>query len=469
MRTMSDGVPSVDQIDVIVVGAGAAGVCCAGELVLRGLRPLLIAESREVGYQFRPKVMENGVAVAQYPTRNLYGEGGWWYSLAQRLDVSVKMHRLQLDVATTVLGSGVINDVSKISAPIELADKLASRSSVRLGSNRDVLNRVVHAGLTMPAEDLADLHNVSFAEWLENFGADEIVTSICMNFAVHSCYLSRDHAEQYLSVPGVFNRIRSFFCGQADLYSIEPNAREGLFMPLAAEIERLGGTVWRGRRVAQLLTDGDAVSGVVMDDATEARAPAVAIAAGSFRVSSLFPDSVAVPAEVQAVREFEENLGDYSEYTSFAIVNKSFYRPPHWIISTSNAEGTRIQDDWIISPLVPWATRPDQEMIGTELVRSQGDVAAAGGVDALYDRMRDVTDSLYPGFRNAVVEYATEQHPQFITPALTGPKLPRKSPSIRGLWFVGEGSTPVDGMYGEGAASAGILGARSIAGHLCAG
>ena len=42
-----------NSFDVIVVGAGMAGVACAGELTLRGARPLLVCETAEVGHNFR--------------------------------------------------------------------------------------------------------------------------------------------------------------------------------------------------------------------------------------------------------------------------------------------------------------------------------------------------------------------------------------------------------------------------------
>lgn len=47
--------------------------------------------------------------------------------------------------------------------------------------------------------------------------------------------------------------------------------------------------------------------------------------------------------------------------------------------------------------------------------------------------------------------------------ALAGAKLQRRSESVDGLWYVGDGSLPVAGVWTEAAASAGVLGARAIA------
>ena len=46
----------------------------------------------------------------------------------------------------------------------------------------------------------------------------------------------------------------------------------------------------------------------------------------------------------------------------------------------------------------------------------------------------------------------------------TGPKLPRRSPSVAGLWYVGQGAGPISGFWTEAAAGAGVLRARD---HRC--
>jgi glycine/D-amino acid oxidase-like deaminating enzyme len=447
--------------DVIVIGAGAAGICCAAELVLQGLHPLLIAESKEVGYQFRPMVMKHGRIPLQYLTRNLYGEGGWWYALAKRLEIPVRLHPAAATFASTRLGSGELKESPPILSASGLADRLAAGAPDPSSVNRDALHRVLYTALSMPPEELSGLAEVSLAEWVDKVGGDELVTRLCLGLATSASYLTRDQAERYISVFGAFSRLRGFFFGEAVMCAIEPDPRAGLFVPLGQAIEQRGGMVWRGRRASRVLVESGRAVGVVMEDGTEARAPMVAVAAGSARVAGLFPD--AVPFEVQAVEEFERALGEHREYISVSIVDRRMFPDGLLGITTSNDQGTRIQADFTVTVAAPWCTPAGWEAIATELIRPTAQVNADGGPDALFERMREVTESALPGFTEATVERATESHPSFVSPFLCGPKLPRSSPSLAGLWFVGEGSAPVDGVYAEGAASAGVLGARAMA------
>lgn len=64
---------ALEQVDVIVVGAGVAGLCCAGELVLSGSKTLMISETREVGFASKPHVVDGNTAVI--PTCAVYMEG----------------------------------------------------------------------------------------------------------------------------------------------------------------------------------------------------------------------------------------------------------------------------------------------------------------------------------------------------------------------------------------------------------
>ena len=68
-----------EEFDSIVVGAGLAGLCCAGELVRAGRRPLLVAETKEVGAVFvTTRFDERNYGFIQHITWQLGWGGGWW-------------------------------------------------------------------------------------------------------------------------------------------------------------------------------------------------------------------------------------------------------------------------------------------------------------------------------------------------------------------------------------------------------
>jgi hypothetical protein len=136
---------------------------------------------------------------------------------------------------------------------------------------------------------------------------------------------------------------------------------------------------------------------------------------------------------------------------------------PGRLICSVREDGSFEQVDWSLSSLAPWSTPPGTQIIASELVRSQDEVEAMGGVAALHERMKKTCDVNYPGYLDSIVTFESLDHPQLCSAFLTGPKLPRRSRALDSLWHVGENSQPVEGCYVEGASSAGVLGARAIA------
>ena len=95
--------------------------------------------------------------------------------------------------------------------------------------------------------------------------------------------------------------------------------------------------------------------------------------------------------------------------------------------------------------------------------RAEGaQVAEAGGKEAVYKNMAELAEEMHPGYQAAIIDKVDQTHPSWAMHLFTGPKLPRRSPSVDGLWYVGDGSEPYCGIGMEASASAGILGARGI-------
>lgn len=79
---------SSQRYDVIVVGAGVAGLSCAAELVLQGKRPLLVSETAEVAATVRSTPVGNCNPIVQ---QMWIGWARHMFSLAQRLNIPLKL------------------------------------------------------------------------------------------------------------------------------------------------------------------------------------------------------------------------------------------------------------------------------------------------------------------------------------------------------------------------------------------
>lgn len=83
----------------------------------------------------------------------------------------------------------------------------------------------------------------------------------------------------------------------------------------------------------------------------------------------------------------------------------------------------------------------------------------------IYADMNDMQEEMFPGFKKAIEaqHHVSRQqlwHHQFYA----FPKIPQKALSVEGLYFVGDGTTPLYGAGVEGSASTGIMCAKNILG-----
>jgi hypothetical protein len=160
---------SAEDPDVIVIGAGMAGICCAGELVLEGARPLLICEGREVGAAVRSKIVDGNCGIMQCPTWQIGWGGGWWPTLVRRLnapvfaplgfgpiDYGLSLHGVEEKPAFPqcgLSGAGLAGAVMSIFP--------------QFGGVEPELARVLGAGLAIPYQELAAMHRVRLMDWLD--------------------------------------------------------------------------------------------------------------------------------------------------------------------------------------------------------------------------------------------------------------------------------------------------------------
>src|SRR5260221_7431840 len=101
------------------------------------------------------------------------------------------------------------------------------------------------------------MHDVPFIAWLDENGADEL-TKFMMMALLGALHFMPPEETKKISVLGGWGTLRTWVSGEAILVTTQPDAQEGLCIPLANEIERRGGAVWRRKKVERILVEGDA-------------------------------------------------------------------------------------------------------------------------------------------------------------------------------------------------------------------
>jgi FAD binding domain len=447
---------SADEYDVIVVGAGMAGLACAAELTILGLRPLLACETKEVGSTLRSCWVGGNRGIQQHPEYQVGWGGGWWYQLVRKMNIPVTLHN---SLGLTAL---LIDDWREIDIPI--TPSASSLTEVictihpRMEGIRDTLERILHGGLMIPYTELCQMTQVSLQEWLVDQGADEEVVALVVSLMTNMLGLRMEDGPE-LSVFGGWGGLRTMMCGEGTFVVPVPDPRDGLAVPIARAIERDGGTVWRGKKVANILIEGGRATGVVMEDGTEARAGAIAVAVGNPRLAAIMDP---LPPEVEVVMDYTRKFVLKEDLNVYTVLNKPVVKRDRLYIIV-DSDGSNLQWMWPLHPF-PWTLAdPSKHFTVSFRALPPGGFDAQGGLDVVREDMFKLDERLWPGFIDAIEDYNILQHKHhWLAPQTIGPKLPRISPTCEGLYYVGEGSLPLGGFWVETAASTGILGARAI-------
>lgn len=467
-----------DSYDVIVVGAGLAGLCCAGELALQGVRPLLICETKEVAAALSHRTIAGNTAICQVPTVQYGwpgpgpGGGGWWTSLVRRLNLDINVPH----------GVGPVNyKVAFEGVPglVEMPQGLFSAKSVsalirRLLPGDDSLfneiERLFDLGFRIPSDELLDMHNVPLADWLESHKVAPEAEHIFMILtnAMYATWGTLDYTRQHASVFGAFGGFRSCWAAEAGYVFVYPNNREGLGIPLAQGIEAHGGTVWRGRKVQRILVDNGRAGTVVLADGTEVRAPRIALATGAERIPEILE---VVPPEVdRAVQSMKSHA--HKDFTFWGVAGEPVAAADNngWL-GVLNMEG-RLHWQAALHSLTPWSVEPGKQLFMAALAVPEQDLPNHPDEENFFKFLTDQIDFFNPGFKDALETTDRMTHKPghlWFDHVFVGDKVPRTTDSLDNVWFVGAGSIPISGMWMEAAASGGMLGARDIVAAMKAG
>jgi glycine/D-amino acid oxidase-like deaminating enzyme len=447
------------DFDAIVVGAGLAGLACAAELVYNGRRPLLVCETAEVGSAIKSTKVAGNLAMPQIASWNIGWGGGWWMPLVRKMNVPLRYYP-EPEFELSVLAGGQAGPL--VAAPrcgsaVALADLLSEVAPWPIDAIRSEFEKVIGAGLNLPYPELLKLDTVPCGQWVHEQGVSEMAEHMSLTILATLTMVDPITIRETVSVFGAFAFLRTYLGGDGMLPVIYPDNREGLAIPLAKAIEARGGTIWRSAKAAKVLVDGEQATGLVLQDGREVMAPVVALATGNNRIAALLDP---LPTELKEPLDSSSDMLDFYTYTALDRPVASTRRAFSGIL---DEQGVLVAFSWPMHAIAPWSTQPGQQLVVATSAASAKVLPDLGGADGVYQRLDEVHETYWPGYRDAIIEQKRESHSHLWYNQLSAlPRIPRTIESVRNLWFVNEGSKPIAGIGFEAACSAGVLGARDI-------
>lgn len=452
-----------NEADVVVVGAGIAGLCCAATLLEQGIQPLLVCETPEVGWSLRAVRVGNSRGFVQHPVWQPTLEGGSWYSAARYLgapvnfDVSppLQIHRMA-DKSTVTLS------VSTSAAAI--VDTFAKIAPVPIEDQRHGLEKLMGEVHKMTWGEISALSEIPLSEWLQQRGADPAVSKIMCGLAAKISEIPLDVAERILNAYGILTKIRTLLFGEAFCTSPFPDPWEGMILPIARALEAMGCTILRGDKMTELMIDGDKVAGVVLASGREVKSRAVALATATPRVARLLGERM--PDRVRAAVEHANSVKGF-DCCTYSLLDIDATRGLSNITMISDETGANRGYVFPMHAVSPGSTEEGKFLLAAQSQHMPDEYEEIGGHEGAVQHLLALQERLFPGFESATVERATQVHPYgWLNPSTHGPKLAGRCDEIPGLYFAGDGSTPTMSFGVEGAGQAGRLRARMIAEDL---
>ena len=447
-----------EQFDVVVVGGGVAGLCAAGTLVLAGRRVCLVAETPEVGWNTRALTVGGNTLFKQFPQYSSAWGGGWWYPVVRALDIPL---RFRPTVGIQVMGpEGPPVNMPMGASASGVVAILEMLAPFPLDDIRDQLRSILSEGLALDWRDLCRMSNVPLHQWLAERKAGEMVQALLYGLFTNGAMMSMETSQQHASVFGLFALLRVWMLAEGHVVGIMPDPQRGMLMPMAGAIEARGGVVSRGRKLAHVLIENDRATGVVLEDGTQIDAKAVAVATATRRVPAILPQ---MPDDVATAVSYAAGVTGFRDGYAYVVLDQPVV--PFETFCSAFDETFQLQAFmYALHSMAPWTVEPGNQAVFLQRGMPEKEFEAVGGTQGVADQLLKFAAARFPGFAEATVHTGSGSSDHLWIEHFThGPKLPRRTDDIAGLWFVGDGSGhPVYGIGFEAAAGAGVVGGREI-------
>jgi phytoene dehydrogenase-like protein len=259
----------MDRYDVIIVGAGAAGLVCGALLAKAGKRVAILEKhpylgGRAMERRFRGHQLGLGSHLVEDPGDSL-----------QR--------------ACEYVGAPFAYSERSDSMPFWDTDRWRPIQEYYGGGAKQGLKRCIEALTETPYEELDRWDHASLREWMAQYTSEEGVYQVWEAISVLEQITFKPF--EHSASENLYTRKLHYELKRTAGYSVWPmGGWERLWKDLAAAFERLGGTLIMPARVDRVLVRNGAVEGVALRDGEPLEAAEVVVNAPVWDIPKLFAD-----------------------------------------------------------------------------------------------------------------------------------------------------------------------------------
>jgi prolycopene isomerase len=246
------------SFDVIVVGAGFGGSCCAALLAKRGLRVLLLDKNKKAGGKAM-SLSKDGFTYTAWVVITAPAEGNPFEKALKELGIEGKVEL----VRPTGAGGRFKNAAGEWTDPPDGGfgdpDKLMDHLEVPADEREDALKLLTEIA-TMSPQDIAALDEISFAEWLSHRKVPRGIYAQLVAPMSDGCFVAPPDA---VAASEAVETLQDIFLHQGTLFCKGGIGK--VAEAYAYAVEAFGSRVLMRARVERIEVKRGKVTGVVTD------------------------------------------------------------------------------------------------------------------------------------------------------------------------------------------------------------
>ncbi len=447
----------------IIIGAGISGLICGGYLAKAGQKTLMLEARKQPGGRITAhrfgEYAFNLHGITHHPTMGRHG----WVTAAEELGVK---HHEQFVPASAIVwrrGKGFQYKYQRCNNMQEYMAFADAVSPEPLGdAAKKDLQKILEEVINWDFEKLCtELDNVLLVDFLEERTDDPRIQQLFYILTAEMIMMDVEDVKRFISAGKVWTIFR-YWINKEGPFGIAGKGmdhQQALIKPFAEAFASFGGELLCDTRVREVLIEGDRVKGVLVGD-REYLSDRVIVSCPLPVIPKIIknlPPEIAEPVE-------DLKQAWMVDVDIFYGLNKKMTDEARYIMAMDPKDWSFLLGAQAYSLVFPWNAPEGRFSYWAERVYRKEDFDEKT-VDQCYQEIDSIMEEMWPGFTDATVDkfhavHTFLWHHQYSIYK----KIPQKSESIDGLYFVGDCTAPQYGTGTDGPASTGVTVGKRILG-----